>query len=171
MSISQKLLTEILKWNLVKISGGFYHGCREDDLGIELGRNRISGPKWFSNDEQNAGNYAWSGIRINSQTKPFCIKVELNDVFAIERPQHFDINDNWGDFLQSCFPGVYGYEKSIVFQTTLLEHLKHRSEPNVSAYCSFNCLEICIPESEKIVKITEKEELPLGQHIFNNRFK
>lgn len=159
MMLSLLLLEEIQAWPKLEVSGTLYHGCRDDDHGIDIPSNWIAGNKWFSKDPYYAGEYAWHFSRPETGT-PYRLELRLKKpILAVTcpaRPRGKDFP--W--FLAECFPKVpCGYGLSRHFQNVLAAHLS-ASGRDVIAYLSHGGKEILIPTCESHTAVIGIKQLP-----------
>ncbi|MFN3900851.1 MAG: hypothetical protein ACK4ML_10820 [Alishewanella aestuarii] len=171
--ISEIFLNEIRGWEVIDIPVEFYHGCKSGDQGINLENQKINGNKWFSTNLFYASSYAWHYSRQGSSSpnSRYCAKVGLsqNKYKAVVRPEHIT---DFPRFLARCFPAVLqSYELSRHFQNTLKAHLDaaYGVGSNVIGYYYHDgCYdEICIPDCDDYIKLTEFLSLPDDKDLLN----
>lgn len=90
MTLSQDLIEEIKRWPIVEIPRRIFHGCRDDDIGIDIENSKVQGNKWFSIDAGYAGDYAWHYTR-NHDATPYLLELNaFKTLKGVLRPKHLD---------------------------------------------------------------------------------
>lgn len=170
MAVSENLLAEFRTWQVQEVEGPLYHGCKSDDLGINLRQSNISGIKWFSSNSGTAGDYAWFHTRSNSKGTNHLATVQIRTKLrAIVKPTDFSTT-RWLNFLSEAFPDTNaGFGLSRRFQDALIEHLSHLYGNEVQAFAWKNQEEVLIPTCEKWISTISYSSLPPDQKTYHTQ--
>ncbi|WP_281716324.1 hypothetical protein [Alteromonas sp. CyTr2] len=160
MSLSEYLIEEIRTWDVVELPQRAFHGCRHDDIGIDILNLKISGNKWCSIDAAYAGDYAWHHTR-NHQAVPYILEVLMTEqLTGIQRPKHLN-GEAWAPFLGKCFPQYSGYELSREFARSIVAHIKVALGNNINGYISYGGDEIIVTDTERYLVVESSLKLPM----------
>jgi hypothetical protein len=161
MDLSDEFLKEIKTWNVVSIPMRMFHGCRDDDYGIDIPNKKITGNKWSSIDPSYAGDYAWHHTR-NHTALPYILELyTTEELKAIERPQRLVGEFVWPQFLKKCFPTYSGYELSKQFEQSLCAHITEAFGNTINGYVAFNNGEIIVTNPDKYLRVKKCLKLPM----------
>lgn len=172
--VSEKLLSEISKWEVVDLPNLLFHGCQSVDGSVNIKNMTLIGDKWFSTYKKYAGSYSWHLSRAENPepNSRYCLELHAKKQFkAIVRPEYLK---EFPVFLKSCFPKFGGYSLSRQFQHTLKLHLNElfgKDTAIIGYYwpCSGDLTdEICIPECHKYLDVIKATQLPDDKNEFNN---
>ena len=168
MNISEYLLNEIKTWDVVSMPDEFYHGCRDDDKGIDILNKSISGNKWCSVDHLYAGDYPWHYTR-NHEATPYLLKLTTKmELKAVERPKRLEGQEKWPQFLKKCFPQYDNYDLSREFDRNLRAHIFEAFGEDVNGYVTVSRKELIVTKPEQFVIVQECIELPKDKNDYQN---
>lgn len=174
--VSEKLLSEICKWEIVDLPNCLFHGCLSVDGSVNIEQMTLVGDKWFSTNKKYAGSYAW---HISREENPepnsrYCLELHTRNQYkAIARPEYLK---EFPMFLKSCFPQFDGYNLSRQFQYTLKLHLNElfgKDTPIIGYYwpdSGDSTDEICIPECHNYLDVINATQLPDDKQEFNKLY-
>ena len=159
MSLSNMLVEEISRWPIVEMPQRMFHGCRDDDIGIDIENSKIKGNKWCSIEAGYAGDYAWSHTR-NHNATPYLLELTVNKPLkGIHRPAGLN-GESWPPFLKKCFPECSGYELSKRFERSIVEHIIAAFGVHVNGYVSYDGGEVIVTNSERFLLLKSYKKLP-----------
>lgn len=168
-NISQRFVNTIKGWEIINTPQFMFHGCRENDQGVDRKNNHLSGNKWFSPDEKYAGEYAWWATRDHTST-PLCAKIELRSaVRAVMRP-HMSY-EQWSGLIFSCFlDAPRNYELSRFIQDIMGPHLLSAFSGEVGAFMSCEGKEVLLPSCEAFETQVAFYQLPTTKEEYLKLF-
>jgi len=163
--ISERFVKVMRTWEICSTPRLLFHGCRENDIGVDWDNCLLSGNKWFSPNEKYAGEYAWWVTRDSTST-PLCAQIKMESVQAVMRPSMH--TQEWFDLIHSCFPSAPSdYELSRFIQDIMESHICFAFGREVSAYMSCDGSEVLLPSCETFNIEVSFHQLPpiKGEYI------